>query len=142
MKHLFFIILFIIPSLTIAQTLNPYDTSISSHVEYLSKNYVLEKGCIYVQESNKPNLLTLKSIKEFNIVILNSENIVKKAKKKSFVISVIQHVRFENDTFIIDIVDFFVKYKRGGLNYVNVGGESFTFKYDCEKEEFVLVKNK
>lgn len=139
MKYLF-AILFLIPFSIVAQNINPYDISISSHIEYLSKNYVLERQCIYIQESNKPNLITLKSIKEFNIVILNSNDIVKKAKKKSFVISVIQHVRFENDTFTIDIVDFFVKNKRRSLNYVNVGGESFTFRYDCENKEFIMVE--
>ena len=140
MKYLF-AILFFIPFSIIAQNINPYDMSISSHIEYLSKNYVLDSQCIYVQESNKPNLITLKSTKEFSIVILNSNDIVKKAKKKSFVISIIQHVKFENDTFTIDIVDFFVKYKRRGLNYVNVGGESFTFKYDCEKKRFIMLES-
>lgn len=122
---------------------NPYDIIISYHIDYLAEYYKsLDEKIIYIKGDTKLPLNSITSYKGYKIVFLNSNEIINKAKKQAFIISFIEQVVLRNNGFTINIVDFTVKYKRKKLNLSNLGSESFDFEYDCEKEEFVLMKNK
>jgi hypothetical protein len=118
---------------------NIYFESLKLHLKYLED---LRKGTpikIYFVEADLQITNNLPSeIDGLTIEYLDKEAIKKKGKQSQFHLIVIKPLELRNDKIVVNVIDYFVDYGKHNFNYANSGGSKLIFKYDCNKESYIL----
>lgn len=120
-----------------------YFTSLSNHLEYLKSLKKNANGLneVYVEKSEITESLP-SDIGSVHISYLTlSEIKAKTTKGKRIHLIVVRPVKVESTLLRVNVIDFFVTSNKEGFNYANTGGSVFEFRFDCERNRF-LVSNK
>ena len=70
----------------------------------------------------------------------NGKEILKKAKKGSFFLTVINRPQIYSGFIRFDIIMYNMIYKNHILNYIKIASTVVTFKFDCISEQYMLDK--
>lgn len=116
-----------------------YKESLKIYVDY-AKTLEPNIDTIYVRESYYLNDFT-GIVSDVQIMMVNLNFITAKtSKRKTFPLIVINPMKLEEGTPIIDVVKFWVTRKRKKYHFANVYGAKVKVYFDCELETFVCEK--
>jgi hypothetical protein len=123
---------------------NIYLRSLKLHLAYLEDNYKKSNlslpYTVNVEVDEQTTINLPNQIDNFRISYLNKEDIKKLAKKESIQLIVMRPVVIFQNSLIINIIDFNVRFSKNNFNYSNGGGSKIEFIYDC-KDDYFKVSN-
>jgi hypothetical protein len=139
------VFLLAIPCLGFGQTADNTESKDSTNIYYQA----LSTYCAHLPPDNmttlflEENNITTESIPEGNhtIKVLNFPAIQNKLKQKNSIVLIrIVPLRIKNGKFFINIIPFNVVSTPSGLNYINSGGSTVEFLYDCSSGKFTVAE--
>jgi hypothetical protein len=133
------VLIFISNVLMSQEDFNLYLEGLKLHLTYLKD---LSKGneanVYFVESANQITNNLPRTINGMNIDYLDKAAIKNKGKVSQFHLIVIRPMKLVENKIEINLIDYFIDYKKRNFNYVNTGGSKLIFKYDCTKEHYVL----
>ena len=101
------------------------------------------KNTVYVIDDGNIGSFFPEKINNFAIVILRNDNIARIIKKNKGITAVrIGNLEYINNQFSVGIIPFGATMKGKSINFVNGGGLSVYFEYDCNTQKFIYKNNK
>jgi len=143
------LVLLSLPLAVFGQTANSTETMDSTNVYYQAfKLYCSELDSaknfkLNVEENNLTTSSLPTQIGSFHINIIDIFRLQKQLKKLGSLILIrIVPMRIKSGVFFINIIPFRVVKTEEGINYINSGGATIRFNYDCQGKHFILISNK
>lgn len=147
-RTIFNLALMFLPLLVSGQICNNTETRDSTNIYFQAfKNYCSKLDSVNGSELNvEENNLTTSSlpskIGSFHINVIDVFELQKQLKKLGPLILIrIVPMRVKNGVFFINIIPFKVIKTKRGINYINSGGATIRFNYDCKSKNFILSGN-
>lgn len=118
-------------------TTNLYYQAFSNYCARLSSENI---QMLLLEENNITTESIPKRMGSHNIEVLDVFGVQNKLKEnKSIILIRIVPLRIKNGKFFVNIIPFNVVSTSSGINYINSGGSTVEFLYDCSSKKFNIL---
>ncbi|MFD2888298.1 hypothetical protein [Chitinophaga cymbidii] len=146
MKYLLFLIASLLwTGIALGQTASNTESHDSSNIyyqafmHYCSNSLPDNNGILLVEENNITTESLPKQLKNIRVEVVDVQKLQKKLKTtKSLTLIRVVPLRVKEGRFFVNIIPFDVSRTRSGFHYVNSGGCTVEFLYDCTNDVFSL----
>lgn len=122
----------------------PVDIYLSSLSFHLDQLKAIKKGglnSIYVEQNEVTTVGLPEELGGIKIIFLTREEIREKTRNgKRIELVAIRPVRIYPKSLVVTVLNFSVTSKRNTFNYANGGGSTLEFAYNCDDQQFELVR--
>lgn len=99
------------------------------------------KGSVFVERNDLTTESMSAKISNISILYLNQQDIkVETKNEKRIHLIRVNPMRIEDELIKISIINFYVSRRKNHFRYINSGGETYKFKFNCENSQFEIVK--
>lgn len=119
---------------------NVYSIALTEYIDFIkTMDYLVGKTTIYIEGNTYMRDMLPAKIYDYNIIVYGSSQIEEKAKK-GFNLIFINVKNITNNGFCLSISLNFVKKEKGTLNYRLSHSSSFDFEYNCDNNNFRIMR--